>query len=315
MPFKINSEVKSQVIKEYKQGIPLKEITNKYSISRGTIQYWIKDLKIKRRKLFVDKNIVDQMYLLYQQGKTNVEIAKVHNTTRNLVGKYLKQYYNVEDSAAHRRQKIKHNPFIDLTKDDVQYWLGYICADGNIKKNSNEIRLVTNKDIKYIEINFTKFVHSTNNTLVKNKPLNIYKYKDNRYSKPSTTLTISFCSKIVKDYLINLGITPNKSLTLKINFPITYSFLRGLLDGDGHVSKTGRSCYWATASIDFANQISNFLTSENIKHTINKKKYKDEGRSDLYYIRVSSKNLQYLFINMYSDASYYLSRKKSRFNL
>jgi len=313
MPKRINPEVKNQIIEEYKQGKSLKEISSKYSISRQSIQNYVKNLNIERRKLSIDKNIIDQMYLLYQQGKTNTEIAKIYNTDRNLVARYLKQYYKVQDTAAYRRQKIKHNPFADLTRDDVQYWLGYICADGNIKKDCNEIRLITNKDIEYLETNFTKFVYDTNNTKVENQPLSIYKYYDERFN--STTLTISFCSKKVKDYLINLGITPDKSLTLNVKFPITYSFLRGLLDGDGHVSKKGRCCYWTTASKEFANQISNFLTSENIKHSIYKVEHKSKNWNEVYNIRVSSRNLQYLYINMYSFASYYLDRKKSRFSI
>lgn len=225
MPNKINSEIKNQIIEEYKKGIPLKEIAFKYSVHRCSIRNCVKDLDIPKRKISVNKTLIDKMFFLYNQGKTNLEIAESCNTDGNLIARYLKQHYGVADTAAYRRQKIKHNPFADLTNNSVQYWLGYLCSDGNIKKHGNEIRLVTNKDIDYLKTNFTNFVHRTNTTLVENKPLSIYKYKDNRYN--STSLTISFSSKEVKEYLIKLGITPNKSLTLKVKFPITYAFLRG----------------------------------------------------------------------------------------
>lgn len=86
-----------------------------------------------------------------------------------------------------------------------------------------------------------------------------------------------------------------------------------MLDGDGHVPKTGRSCRWHTASKLFANQISDFLVSENIRHSVKIKK--SLKQNDFYTISVLSKSITKLYDNLYNDAIYYLERKRCRFNL
>ncbi|TQR18464.1 LAGLIDADG family homing endonuclease [Psychrobacillus soli] len=75
------------------------------------------------------------------------------------------------------------------------------------------------------------------------------------YGKTKTTPTLIINSKIMKEDLAILGITPNKSLTVPFpNIPEEYlfSFVRGVIDGDGWVQNKGYVMNVTTGSEDFA---------------------------------------------------------------
>jgi hypothetical protein len=311
---KINPEIKKLVIDEFIKGIPIKNIATKYNIHRGTVRNYINNENIPLRKQKITKEKIYKMYELYLKGFTNIEIGSTLNIHPQIIGNYLVKEYNVQDSPSARRQRIRHNPFLDLKKDDVQYWLGYLCADGNIKTKGNEIRITSSSDINHIKINYINFIYENNKTNFPNKPLSVYEYFDKRTN--TILCTISFSNKEVKKYLINLGITPNKTTSLCVNFNITYPFLRGVLDGDGTVPLDGRSCSIVTASKLFAEQISTFLISEEIKHSVSSylsNKY--ITNNVIYTIRINAKNLSHFYKNLYYNSSYCLERKKSRFKI
>lgn len=304
-------EIMPQIINDYLNNVSIKEICIKYNVCRGTVRNYVNQENIKLRKVEITNEIIINMYKLYISGLTNSEIGKKLNLNRNCVAKYLRQKFNIKDSPAKRRQNIKHNPFRNMDDPDVQYWLGYICADGNIKQDSNEIRIITSLDIDYIEQAYNNFLTQTDTNKSMKTSASKYLYLDKRCNKQ--TMTLSFSNKEVKEYLVNLGITPSKSLTLCLNFPITFSFLRGVIDGDGHISKTGRACYITSASLLFTNQISNFLKSNNIKYSVNSLKPKHMNHSIIYTIRICSKNITEFYNYLYQDGQYFLERKKSKF--
>lgn len=181
--------------------------------------------------------------------------------------------------------------------------MGYICADGNIAKDPiNRINIASNKDPEHLN----KYINFLGNTVPLKKYFN-KKYEVWEY-------TVNFCNKEIKDYLISLGITPVKSKTLKVNFPITWDFFRGVFDGDGCVReinkkyiKTSISVEIATASPYFLEQIIKFLTIEGIYFTYRK-------NVNTYIVTVCrSESIKKLHSLMYSDSSVSLDRKRELF--
>ena len=104
---------------------------------------------------------------------------------------------------------------------ETQYWLGYICADGNIQydEEKKHYRVVLfSKDIEVIE----SFIY--------------YAGKDNvgtHTRKQNGIKEVYLCSNELAYYFTNdLKITPNKSLTLDPNIIYSSHFIRGYFDGD-----------------------------------------------------------------------------------
>ncbi len=128
--------------------------------------------------------------------------------------------------------RTKNEDFFKKWSPEMAYVLGFFTADGNMIKNNRGAHFIafysTDKDI----IEKIKIVlHSNLKVSLKNK------HAINSHWKDSYQLQIG-SKEIFKD-LIGLGMTPNKSLTIRMpTVPKKFlsHFLRGYFDGDGHVS-------------------------------------------------------------------------------
>ena len=162
-----------------------------------------------------NKNIVKFIIESYNKGKNTVEIAndlKTYNTTiRRILMRNNVRIRNYSEANG----IVKGNPFEDLEDDQTLYWLGYIATDGNVSNTHNGIRLNCGEKDKYILNKYIKFLNSKVRIQRQfNKKYNIFEY------------SVGFGNEEVKKFLVNLGITPRKSLTLELKIPISYSLLR-----------------------------------------------------------------------------------------
>jgi hypothetical protein len=106
---------------------------------------------------------------------------------------------------------------------DSAYFLGFMATDGNLSKDGRHLTLVQ-KDYSYLCSLKDRF----------GLLANVKKYKRKEAWR------IQFGSVKVYNWLLEAGLFPNKSLTLgKLKFDYNYKwdFLRGVLDGDGTISK------------------------------------------------------------------------------
>lgn len=153
--------------------------------------------------------------------------------------------------------QIKTNPFQDLNNFEVLYWLGWLASDGSI--SGTRIGLgVQEKDIEVLE-NFIKFL---------NYPIKIKKIKKSINEKEFIGYRIAFRNFEIVNYLKQLGITERKSKTLKINFDLTFDFLRGFIEGDGYIDSKRNRIQISCASESMIYQIKNFLLENNITSSI-----------------------------------------------
>ena len=200
------------------------------------------------------------------------------------------------------------------------YLLGAFMADGHIKK-SGSVSL-SSKDEDWLSL--------LRDVICNKLPL--------QYANSSKTVkAIVINSKIIRSWLLSYECTPQKSLTLKFpEIPEKYlpDFLRGYLDGDGHIgvhkqSKSGRnkklnfnvSCEFTTASEKFSTKLSEILNSLGFKNsikTINPGSRANQfinsreiiQKNNIYQIKISS-NYAYKFINYiyYNDKLLSMPRK------
>lgn len=118
-----------------------------------------------------------------------------------------------------------HESAFDIWSDEMSYWLGFIAADGSIKRDRAMLSVrLTLGDKEHLE-KLRIFIGSE-------LALKDYTYKKYKYTELAVT------SKYLKDRLVSLGILPNKS-NQNIDF-LSYvphdfklPFILGYFDGDG----------------------------------------------------------------------------------
>ena len=163
---------------------------------------------------------------LYLQGKLSLtEICKSLKMDRGTFSKNLKKD-GVDIINRQNEVKFNENFFQTINSEESAYWLGFLYADGAISLKDNNIEIsLQSSDVKHLE----KFKKS------------LGFFEDKHIYCDNIRCRFYFRNKKMKEDLIRLGCTPQKSLTLK--FPsedivpndYLFDFLRGYIDGDGSI--------------------------------------------------------------------------------
>jgi len=189
-----------------------------------------------------------------------------------------------------QNRKVTNNPFEKLSNEYTQYWLGMIAADGWIGKG--------------IWLGLKELDHITLYRDWVNPNLTIH-----LADKHHATNRVGFQKKEVEEYIIALGITPKKSLTLKMNIPLTKHFIRGVFDGDGYSPKPGQSAKITSGSMQFLLQIQEVLLQNNMLCNI---KIQQKTKNVTYALYITGRNFIKFYNFLYEDSTVYLQRKKDR---
>lgn len=237
---------------------------------------------------------VNEIIKLHNSGKTPTEISKIFKTYNTTIRRILLANGKDLKSISETLSTIKENPFKDINSYEVQYWLGLLSADGNLSTEGYRINLsLQEKDLYIIEA-FKNFLQSNNK-------IQVY------YSKYNTLVySLNVKNKNIHTFLTSLGITSKKSKTLKVNFPLTWDFIKGVIDGDGSIRKNGL-IEIATASEEFAKQLLEFFNLNGIKST--KSVY-----NNIHIVRISNfKDCYFVYTELYKNKTTYMLRKYERF--
>lgn len=194
--------------------------------------------------------------------------------------------------------------FFDTWTSDMSYVLGFIAADGCITENPFELSIeLSEKDIEHVK-RIRDLLAPENSIFVKNKQVN---------NKQHRSVGFSTASDYMCKRLIQLGITPRKSLTLEFpEIPYKYlnNFILGYFDGDGSIFYNKRGS-WAI----------NFVGTELFLRSINDIFNKELNISKKIYSRGNIFRLTYHLYDsikigkwMYKESNLYLYRKAYLFN-
>lgn len=246
-----------------------------------------------------------------ETGMSIRKTAKFFNITRTMPEKASKQIGN-------RRKKYSLNidKIFNLELEDSMYWLGFIAADGCInKKSENNMNLEVG--LKYDDITHLEKMQSFFETdyKVKEKTSSL-KYKNGE--KYKSCRIVIYNTELCKK-LIDIGITPRKSLIYKIDKKISTHrnfkhFIRGYLDGDGCFTYCDKDNTCRMLSIvgnpDVVNIFKDYFDeirlTNNLNYTV---AIKNKNKS--YEVRVTSKVLiGHIVRDLYSGSNTtYLNRK------
>ncbi len=188
---------------------------------------------------------------------------------------------------------------------NLAYAIGLIATDGCLGKDGLLIDL-TSKDREQLE-NFSKCLSVD------------FKIGSKINSTGDKSLRIQFKNRIFYDFLLSLGLTPKKSLTMgKLKIPDKYffDFLRGCFDGDGSfysywdkrwksshmfylefISASPKYIEWVRLELKNRVNVSGHLVSD--------------GRKRTYQLKYAKREALEIISKMYySKDVVYLSRKK-----
>jgi len=169
----------------------------------------------------------DEIIGLYKQGYGTYKIAKLYDVSAETVRKFLHR-----EGITLREQSIKNYSknecaFDDLSKEEVQYWLGFLYADGHISERRHYLKLGIAKKDKDHLLTFKKFLQFDGPIREEVKIIGSKKYLN--YS-------LIIHSQRMIDRLISIGFKSNKTFS-EMDLPSellqSKHFWRGMIDGDG----------------------------------------------------------------------------------
>lgn len=230
------------------------------------------------------------------QARFRFEIKSFYEKTgfkRNVKGDAGNTY------GGRKRQHSFNEHFFSVVETEAQaYFLGFLAADGCVRKQLDGVELtLQEKDVEILTL-FKEVLGGTSSDLY-------YKEKD----IGSNAYRLMLMSKQMALDLNSWGITPAKSHTMQIQKPIPEHllrhFLRGLWDGDGSISE--KSFSLLTASALFADQLEGWIFDVS---KINVPRGSQKSRENRYpYFRGCTKKHGLFLKAIYEDCSYFLERK------
>lgn len=287
----------------------LDRLVSIFGRSESAIREKARKLGLKRdgtaRKYNREWTAKEEAYLVenYEFGNVN-EIAYKLNRTRKAITERAKLLKITRDKELVRKNCRKHKINEDFFKQmtsNSAYILGLICADGNVSKTSNAISICLHKDDSYLLEDISSVMSSSYSV---------------RFDKNMSTLGVE--SKPLHEDLVKLGIMPNKSKTIEApEIPEKYmpDFIRGVIDGDGSVSKRRPKVKISTASKKFAKDVSHMLHKIGVYNYISYEPYTWKGKKkDFYNILIMRRDaVKKLYHHLYDNAELFMVRKKERF--
>lgn len=138
------------------------------------------------------------------------------------------------------RYILDENYFDCIDKESKAYILGFIYADGFVgDEKFNNIVIAVN-DLEILEFIAKEFKFTGN----------IRKTKKGGFENSKCGYSLNFSSKIMASRLREIGLYPNKSLTIdtlpQIDKKLVRHFIRGYFDGDGSIVLSHNTSYYKT---------------------------------------------------------------------
>lgn len=288
-------------------------ILDKYNIphERGMLRTGQSNIACKR--VFSDEE-KDLIYSIYSNGGTIKDcINAVHCSQDNLkeVLKELGIYKTRAETNATLPQNQRKYPvneaFFETQSHNMAYLLGFIASDGYVKKDTNEIGIGLSAIDKEQLEQFRVIIGGRDiNEYTTNEGFEVVKWV--------------FTSQKVKEILSTYSIIPQKTFKLmpplKLERKYWIDYIRGYFDGDGSVNylTSNKALRWqiCSATPEILQWIIDFLYEE---YNIPKVNILSQKRKEtLYYFQYSTNAVKEIYKILYTKDSWYLKRKKEKFD-
>ena len=261
---------------------------------------------------------------------TEQEIKFLLNNYKDMDNKELSEKLGRSKSAVINKlhqQGIKRECKYNYNKDyfeiidtyDKAYWLGFIYADGcvivNKEKRNREFCIKLQKEDD-------EHLRKLNKCLDGNVPVTYQKrqtFVKYGYDKYYECCMIRFYNKKMILDLMDKGVIQSKTYDLKLpdldNDELLWCFIRGFMDGDGHICLPNNTGYGYRVGFtcfckDFLESLQSFFKKYGIDSYINL----DKKDGHIYKLEIRNKQSLKIYLdNCYKNGDMYLDRKFKRY--
>lgn len=245
---------------------------------------------------------------LYLSGMSMDKISRIYGTSRTPIGRILKTH-NIQirdDSHKGRLYTIDESYFEVINTPNKAYILGLFYSDGMNKESTGLIKIE-------LQERDSEILYKIREELKSDYPIKKHELSKNNPNH-SDTYCFQFVNRKISKDLAKLGVINNKSLTLLFPtcIPREYmrDFLRGYVDGDGHIRTKEKHIITICSSKMFCEDAQKYLVNElNICAKINNTKNPSTKVIHINKIEHVKKILDYL----YCGSELYINRKYSAY--
>jgi intein-encoded DNA endonuclease-like protein len=180
-------------------------------------------------RIDIDYNLIIEKY---DELKNLKKVAKSFGVSLRPIKRILEKN-NVE--LTNRRYNVNHEYFKIIDSEEKAYWLGFLYADGCVRKSKSGSQVVlklSTKDEEHL-IKFKNDIGSEHK-IAHNQSKTISKKGTHSISN-NCLIRVNSCEMV--DNLINQGCVPRKTFTIdmpNIDEKFYKDFIRGYYDGDGN---------------------------------------------------------------------------------
>lgn len=257
-----------------------------------------------KSKIFSDSQKLKRLFKLVKTKNYSApELAKIFNCDRKAILYKLYAHKIILPNLGQFKKKYKSNEYFFNKLNAVSvYWAGFIAADGTLTFKDKGVSIGLNKKDKEHLFKFKRAIRT-------NSPI--------KEVESNNSARIGIYSKKIFNSLINLGIKPNKSLSIShVDIPnkLMFHFVRGIFDGDGSISGNDKShiqlCI--VGNKPFLEQIQDFFI-RNLK--ISKTKIYPLTQSNAYKLQYTGSQIFKVLKSLYykSNNNIRLTRKYKKY--
>lgn len=271
---------------------------DRHSITKHLNDYKLyKFLKDEEYYYLTPDELAPVKYFLQHPNESLGSITRIFGAK----GDTIKRRLTVVGETYERRMKRKFNRsiFHVLDTPEKAYWLGFILADGYINQDKNFLRIkLMQADEQHLQ-KFCDFIE---------EPDNIIKHNTGgAYTKDNTCSFIEFDSKELiqdlKQYNLHQAKSGKEQPIEMPNIEMELAYLRGMIDGDGHVEN------------GYFKYVGSLESCQYMKDKFSKwydfkpdKKYIYE-HGTIFSFQINSKKVNEILKKIYNNATVYLTRK------
>lgn len=241
----------------------------------------------------------------YVDGEIVRDIAISENVCEDTIYRAMKLLGVSADAKVDRATRgcdvvLDRTRFSDLLCRDTAYYYGLLLADGCITgRTGNTILLGLKSEDSYMVDSLHKWLSA---------PTKLYDriQQDSRTGKTYSARCMSITDHVIARNLRELGFEERKSTKEKLPQPFAYSsdFWRGMVDGDGHISR-----YWWTMNLCGSREICEGFADFAVSLGTSKRPYVKDTNG-LYTASLTNKNdVKVVLDALYKDTSLFLERK------
>lgn len=273
-------------------------------------------IKSYRNLSVYDKDRIEEFY--YKNKEYNfTELANLLSVSKRSISRVLNER-NI-NTKRKNRYTLNEGYFKYIDSEEKAYILGLIYADGFVGDDKFNNIVITSIDLDILEKIKKEFKFTGE----------IRKGNKGNFKNSKEGYVLNFSSQEMSNDLRNLGLYPNKSLTMeslpKLDEKLLRHFIRGYFDGDGSVILSHNTSYhivdgknkryeYPTFSFDLLGTEKFLLEVKEVMQLKHHKLLNTKTEGIKRLVCRSKKEAKDIFKYLYLDSSIYMNRKYEKWN-